>query len=57
VHRLPNSGGGTYYYWGYDLTSKSNPDAWPNHSNKDQVIRNAETTLRCINILRNQLGE
>ncbi|MBL8029056.1 MAG: hypothetical protein JNL74_21720, partial [Fibrobacteres bacterium] len=48
-----NGGGGTYYYWGHDLTSKNNPVQWPNHDGKDQVIRNAETTLRCINIIRN----
>jgi hypothetical protein len=51
-----NGGGGVYYYWGHDLTSKNDPIKWPNHAGKDQVLRNAETTLRCINILRNKLN-
>jgi hypothetical protein len=51
-----NGGGGTYYNWGHDLTSVNNPIAWPNHDDKDSVLRNAEATIRCVNILKNLLG-
>ena len=50
-----NSGGGNYYNWGHDLTSVNDPVAWPNHWSKDQVIRNAEMSIRLLNILRNMV--
>jgi hypothetical protein len=63
MHNSPNAlcvgysvgGGGNYYNWGHDLTSVNDPIAWPNHTEKGIVIRDADATIRCINILNNLL--